>query len=106
MGLFDFMKPPKPVGFSYRPRYYDEKKEAFEERLKEARDLAGNDPEALKSRIRKSFKRKSSYLSDKKYRQQKLVRSNLLLLIIIVVLVVVTYAILELYLPMLIEYFK
>ena len=106
MGLFDFMKPPKPVGFTYRPRYYDEKKEAFQERLKEARELAGEDPEALKSRIRKSFKRKGGYLSDKKFRQQKMVRSNLLLFFIIVVLVVVAYAVLELYLPQLIKYFQ
>lgn len=106
MGLFRFFKTEKPVGFTYHPRFYDEKKEAFQERLQEARKLAGEDPEALKSRIRKSLKRKSSYLGDRKYRQQRMLRSNLLILLLIVLLVVLTYAVLELYLPQILKYFQ
>lgn len=106
MALFGFFKTEKPVRFTYRPRFYDDKKEAFQERMKESREMGGKDPEAVKSRIRRDLRRKSSYLSDKKYRQQKVVRSNIMLLLVIVVLIVVTYAALELYLPMLLEYLQ
>lgn len=106
MALFGFFKPEKPVGFSYKPRYYDEKKDAFQERLKEAHELVGDDPEALKSRIRRNLQRKSSYLNDKNYRQRRMLRSNMLLLLVIVVLIVVTYAALELYLPAIVKYFE
>lgn len=106
MALFRFLKAEKPVGFTYRPRFYDEKKEAFQERLKEARELAEDNPEALKSRIRRDLKRRSNFRTDKAFRQQKLVRSNMLLLAIIVVLIVVTYAVLELYLPAIVKYFE
>ncbi len=106
MALFGFFKPEKPVGFTYRPRFYDEKKGSFQERLKDARELTSDDPEELKSRIRRKLKRKSSYLSDKKYRQKRLVRSNMLLLLVIVVLMVITYAALHLYLPTIIKYFE
>jgi len=106
MALFGMFKSEKPVGFTYHPRYYDEKKDALHERLKEARELVGDDPEMLKSRIRRNLRRRSSYLNDKNYRQQRLVRSNLMLLVIIVVLIVVTYAVLELYLPTIIKYFE
>lgn len=108
MGLFGFLKPTKPAGFSYRPRYFDEKKEGFEERLREATQRAkgaeDKDPEAIKERIRKNLGRHSSYMSDKNYRRQRVVRSNLILLLVIVVLIVATYAALELYLPMLLDY--
>jgi len=106
MALFGFFKPEKPVGFTYRPRFYDEKKDAFQQRLKDAMEVAGDDPEELKSRIRRKLRRKSSYLSDKNYRQKRMARSNMLLLLVIVVLIVVTYAVLELYLPTIIKYFE
>ncbi len=106
MSLFGFFKPEKPVGFTYRPRFYDEKKDDFQQRLKDAMEVGGDDPEVLKSRIRRKLRRKSSYLSDKNYRQKRMVRSNMLLLLVIVVLIVVTYAVLELYLPTIIKYFE
>ncbi|HHM20912.1 MAG TPA: hypothetical protein ENJ20_02710 [Bacteroidetes bacterium] len=106
MSLFRFFKPEKPVGFTYRPRFYDEKKEAFQERLKEARERSGDDAEARKARIRRDLRRKSSYRSDRKLRQQQLLRSNLLLLLIIGVLIVLTYSLLELYLPLILKYFQ
>jgi len=106
MGLFGFLKPPKPVPFTYRPRFYDEKKEAFRERLKKAEELAGDNPEALKARIRNSLQRKGSYLTDKSYRQRQLMRSNMLLLVIIVVLVIVAFIGIEVYLPRIVEMFE
>lgn len=92
--------------FTYRPRFYDEKKETFRERLKKAEQLAGDDPEALKARIRNSLQRKSGYLADKSYRQRQLMRSNMLLLVIIVVLVIIVFAAIEVYLPRIVEMFE
>lgn len=106
MGLFGFLKPPKPVGFDYRPRFYDEKKEEFRERLKKAEELAGDNPEALKARIRRSLQRKSSYLADRELRQRQMMKSNLLLLVIIVVLILVTFVAIEIYLPRIAHLFE
>ncbi len=107
MGLFKFFKPEKPVGFTYRPRFYETEKSELEKKLKEARESRGSsDPEKIKERIRRDLRRKSSLRSDKSYRQQRLARSNMLLLLIIVILIVITYAALELYLPAIIKYFE
>lgn len=106
MGLFSFLKPPKPVGFDYKPRFYDIKKEEFRERLKKAEELAGDDPEALKSRIRRSLQRQSGYLIDRKYRQQQMLKSNLLFLVVIIVLIVLTFVAIEIYLPRIVQFFE
>ncbi len=106
MGLFGFLKPPKPVGFDYKPRFYDQKKEEFQERLKKTESRAGDDPEAMKARIRRDISRKSSYLMDKKVRQEQVMKSNIRLLVIIVVLVVLTYVTIEVYLPRIIRFFE
>jgi hypothetical protein len=106
MGLFSFIKPEKPVGFTYHPRFYDEKKEAFQERLKKAQEKSGDNPEAIKMRIRDRFQRKSIYLTDKNYRSKQLFKSNILLLVIVVILVLFTYIAIELYLPRIIHLFE
>lgn len=103
MGLFSFLKPAKPGPFNYQPRFYDPKLEKLQERRKKAEELVGDDPEALKARIRNSMQRKSSYLVDKNYRQRQLMRSNLLLLAIIVVLIAVVLVGIEIYLPKLMQ---
>ncbi len=94
------------MGFDYRPRFYDEKKEEFKERLKKAAELAGDDPEALKGRIRRSLQRKSGYLADRQYRQKQMLKSNLLLLAIIAVLIVLTFVAIEIYLPRIVHLFE
>jgi hypothetical protein len=106
MALFGFLKTEKPGGFTYRPRFYDEKKEAFQERLKKAKEMSEDNPEALKSRIRHSFQRKGGYVADRHYRSQRVMRSNLLLLFIIVLLVLVLYVAIEVYLPHLVKMFE
>ncbi len=99
MGLFGFFKPLKPGGFTYHPRFYDEKKEEMMERHKKAEELYGDNPDALKARIRRNMGRQSSYLTNQKARQQQVVRSNMMLLGIIAVLVVLTFVAIEVYLP-------
>ncbi len=94
------------MGFTYRPRFYDTEKNELEKKLREARQMRGGDPEKIKERIRRDLRKKSSYLSDRSYRQKRLARSNVLILIIIVALIVVTYAVLELYLPTIVKYFE
>ncbi|HFA51721.1 MAG TPA: hypothetical protein ENJ95_22120 [Bacteroidetes bacterium] len=107
MALFGFFKTEKPVRFTYHPRFYDEKKESgLQKRLKEAREPRGGDPEGMKSRIRRDLGRKSSYFKDQQYRRKRIARSNLMLVLIIAALIVGTYVVLELYLPLIIEYFQ
>jgi hypothetical protein len=115
MGLFSFLKPTKPVGFTYHARfsddragkvkYYNEDKDLFMERLREVREQAeSDDPENRKARIRRQLQRKNSLLADKKYRQQKVLRSNLTILLLIVGLVALTFAVLDIYLPRLLQF--
>lgn len=106
MALFRFFKPEKPVGFTYRPRFYEVEKNELEKKLKEAREIRGNDPDKVKERIRRNIRRKTSFLADKSYRQRRLLRSNIMILLIIIALIVVTYAVLELYLPEIVKYFE
>ncbi|MBI1224478.1 MAG: hypothetical protein GC192_04515 [Bacteroidetes bacterium] len=106
MALFGFFKPMKPVQFTYHPRFYDEKREEMLERRKEAEALQGDSPEALKARIRRSMRRQSTYLIDKKFRQQKVAKSNMMLLAIIAVLCVLVFVAIEVYLPRFMHYFE
>ena len=106
MALFRFFKAEKPTGFTYRPRFYEVEKNELERKLKEAREMRGGDPEMVKERIRRDLRRKGNYLTDRGYRQKRMLRSNVLILIIIAGLIVVTYAVLELYLPAIVKYFE
>ena len=107
MGLFNFFRTEKPVGFTYRPRYYNEDKNELEKKLREAREAReSDDPDKMKERIRRDLRRKGRYKGNKSYRQQRMARSNIMLLIIIVILIMVTYAALELYLPAIVKYFE
>jgi hypothetical protein len=107
MGLFtSFFKPTKPVGFEYKPRFFDEKKEEKMERRKAAEGLAGDDPEAMKARIQRNLKRQSSNLSSKSFRQQQVAKSNMRLLLVIAVLIVVLFLAIEVYLPRFEHLFK
>jgi hypothetical protein len=106
MGLFSFLKPPKPVRFTYHPRFYDEKKDDFQERLRKAREKSGDDPESMKMRIRESLNRKGGYHSDHSYRSKQVHRSNMILLVVVVLLVLFTYIAIELYLPRIIHLFE
>lgn len=94
------------MGFDYKPRFYDQKREEFQERLKKAEELTGDNPEALKARIRRNLQRKSTYLTDRKVRQRQVLKSNLLLLVIIVVLIALTIAAIEIYLPRIVQIFE
>ncbi len=69
------------------------------ERRKSAEELQGDDPEALKSRIKRNMRRQSTNLTAKSARQQQVAKSNMRLLLIIAVLLVVLFLAIEVYLP-------
>ena len=102
MALFSFLRNQKPVPFTYHPRFYDERKEAFQERLKKAQDLAGDDPEALKRRIRSSLQKRSGYLPERSYRSRQTTRSNIMVMAILLILIAITF----LYLPRIMQYLE
>lgn len=102
MALFNFLKNQKPVPFTYHPRFYDERKETFQERLKKAQDLAGDDPEALKRRIRSSLQKRSGYVPDRRYRSKQAAKSNMMVMAILVILIAITF----LYLPRILQYLE
>ncbi len=102
MALFSFFKPIKPVGFTYHPRFYDEKKDAFQERLAEAKKSREEaDAPGAELRIRSSFRsgKRGSARNAGTYRQQQTKRSNVRLIIILACLILAAYLALEIYLP-------
>lgn len=106
MALFGFFKTTKPVGFTYHPRFYDEKLEERMERRKAAEALQGNDPEALKARIKQSLNRQNTSLAARKARQNQAAKSNLRLVIVIAVLLMLAFYAIEVYLPRFAHYFE
>ncbi|MCK4661898.1 MAG: hypothetical protein KAT68_03455 [Bacteroidales bacterium] len=87
MGIPRFFKIPKHRQFNYIPRYYDERKEAMEERLKRAKreNGEGNDKEPYKPNIRGQMR---GYFK-KNIKEKK--QSNIRLLVILLVLFLISY---------------
>lgn len=106
MALFGFFKTMKPVGFTYHPRFYDEKREEMMERRKAAEEMQGDNPEALKARIRRNMSRQSTTLAARKARQSQAAKSNMRLVIVIAVLLVLAFYAIEVYLPRFAHYFE
>ena len=94
-------KTPNHRQFTYVPRFWDEKKEEADKLKKRVEALQENGADAIKMRISSGFRR--GYNKDKKYRSQQVFKSNMVLLAIIVVLLLVSYVLLNVYLPRLIE---
>ncbi|MFK8101917.1 MAG: hypothetical protein AB8G15_05325 [Saprospiraceae bacterium] len=94
-------KIPNHRSFNYVPRFWDEKKEEAEKLRERVAQLEKNNAEATKLRISSGFRR--GYNKDTRYRSKQVFRSNMLLLAIIVVLLVLSYVLLNVYLPRLIE---
>ncbi|UCG26932.1 MAG: hypothetical protein JSV24_08105 [Bacteroidales bacterium] len=88
MGIPRFFSTPKPKQFNYIPRYYDEQKEALEERIREIEmEMGVNKGEAYRPRIRRG--QMSNYFRRKQKRVQK--QSNIRLVIIILFLLLISY---------------
>lgn len=98
MALFKFGKTIKHQRFNYIPRHYDPVKEERDARIRAAKGLASDDPEAMKARIRMNFRDRSRG-STKSQRSSASRRSNMILVITLVVLILFTYILLTRYLP-------
>ncbi len=92
-----FFKKQKHQRFEYKPRYWDPQKEELEQRVKAAQGMADNDPESIKRRISKNWRRNYKSNSRSSYKSSK--RSTIMLLMIIGVLLVSSYYFLTVYLP-------
>ncbi len=101
MALLRFFKRPKHQQYEYKPRFWDPKKEELAERLKQIEDMQGDGAEALKARLSSGLRR--GYAKDQSIRKTQGMRSNMMLLIIIVALVLVSYLVLTVYLPKMVE---
>jgi hypothetical protein len=78
---FSFLQTRKPKQFEYKPRYYDPKKEAFEQRRKE---MGLSDQQTRSEQLRARLQ----YEWGNKRNRQKHQRNNLVKLLFFIVLVV------------------
>ena len=88
MALMKFFKTPKNQKFDYKPRYWDPKKEALEERMSKYKAENKGDTKAVKNRLRKGFKGKGAsmgFRETREIRSKELKRSNRVLLITVIV---------------------
>ena len=97
MAVLRFFKVPKHQQYSYKPRFWDPKKEELEDRLKKVEERRGNDPEAMKARLTGGFRR--GYVADNRFRKRQVLRSNIILLGIVAVLILFSYIFITVYLP-------
>ncbi|HLF64476.1 MAG TPA: hypothetical protein VI603_12015 [Saprospiraceae bacterium] len=97
MALFKFGKTVKHQRFNYIPRYYDPEKEEREARIKAAMGMSDTHPEAMKSRISRSFREK--HRGSLKSQRGAARRSNLILIVTLITLLLLTYILLTRYLP-------
>ena len=84
--------------FDYIPRHYDPEKEDLERRLSRYKIV---DEEMTKERIKGSFRRKYGQKDEYVSAAQK--RSNRIILITLVILIFLTYRLLTVYLPRIVE---
>ena len=91
--------------YNYNPRYWNQKKEDLNERIKNVHLVKEGDKEAMKARIRGGMKR--GYVKDASaFRKKKVMRANLTLIGIIFLLIFLTYYGLTVYLPKMLDAFN
>ncbi len=101
-----FFKTPKNQKFDYKPRYWDPKKEALEERMSKYKEENKGDAKAVKNRLRKGFKGKGASVDFRKtraIRTKELKRSNRVLFITVIVLALLSYVLFEIYLTEIVD---
>jgi len=101
MALMGFGKRPKHRSFDYTPRYYDPDKEDLERRLSQYRDKPSSqdDAEAVKARIRGSFRKPIGVKYESDQYRKSLRRSNRIVLVVTLALILITIYFLLEYLP-------
>jgi hypothetical protein len=97
-----FFKVPKHQQFDYKTRYWDPRKEELEERLKKVEERNKNSIEATKARISSGFRNKG-YKVDGSFRRRQAMRSNMILIVVITILLLLSYLLLTVYLPRIVQ---
>ena len=105
MALLRFFRVPRHQQYEYKPRYWDPRKEELEERLKRVEKIQQRDAEAVKARLSGGFRRGFEAGGRTSHRGQVL-RSNLILLGIIVILLLLSYLLLTVYLPEVVNFLE
>lgn len=99
MAFLRLFKTPKAQQFSYKPRYWDPKKEEAEERRARIEMLQEGGVDAMKQRLRGGFRKGAGGEAAGRYRSQRVAKSNYSLIIIMVVLLVVSFLLINVYFP-------
>ena len=99
MGFLRLFKPPKNQQFSYKPRYWDPKKEEAEKLRQRVETLQKGGVDGMKERISGGFRKGLGGEAAMSYRNRRVKRSNGTLLIVIIVLMVLSYLAIEVYFP-------
>jgi len=99
MGFLRLFKPPGHQQFSYKPRYWDPKKEESEARQKRVEQLQEGGVDAMKTRISGGFRKGAGGAAAGSYRNARVKRSNATLFIVIICLMVISYLALMVYFP-------
>lgn len=100
MGFLRLFKPPKNQQFSYKPRYWDPKKEEAEKLRQRVEMLQNGGVVGMKERISGGFRKGMGGSREAStYRNARVKRSNSTLLIVIVCLMVLSYLAIEVYFP-------
>ena len=99
MGIFKFLKPPTHQQFSYKPRYWDPKKEESEQRRARVELLQTGGVDAMKARIAGGFRKGAGGAAAGTYRNQRVKKANGTLFMVIIALLVISYFAIEVYFP-------
>lgn len=105
MAFLKIFRVPKNQQFSYKPRHWDPQKEEFDERRRQADERRKGGSAGAKARISSEFRRGKGG-GDARFRQQQVFRSNMLLFGIILFLLLAAYALVQLYMPQLLQLVK
>jgi uncharacterized membrane protein YgaE (UPF0421/DUF939 family) len=80
----------KNNSFNYQPRYYDERKERFQKREQEIKDMMSKEEVSSEGRTTEfNFRRSSSHGS---HRSKEMTRANIRLILIMLILLGICYA--------------
>lgn len=97
MGFLRLFKPPKNQQFSYKPRYWDPKKEEAEKLRQRVEQLQNGGVGAMKTRISGGFRKGAGGAAAGTYRSTRVKRSNKTLLITLICLLGLSYIAYTLY---------
>lgn len=97
-------KLPKNRQYNYHPRYWDQKKEDLDSRIKNVDLSKAGDKNAMQARIRSGMRR--GYVKDDSFRKKSVFRTNMTLFAVIILLIIATYYGLTVYLPKMLDAFN